>query len=149
MCVCMCVCACVCVCVYVRARVRVCVRVYMRLCVCLCLCLCVCCVFVCVAGSALVFDDRIFHYGGENLTENIRTCIFYSFARPFYTDGFVSTLSFKTNCQRTYICMCLVMMGPSFYLCTIFFWAKVLIICPFFWRRYLHRGAPCAWEGRG
>ena len=38
-------------------------------------------------GSALIFDDRIFHYGGANLSKNARTCIFYSFARPFYTDG--------------------------------------------------------------
>jgi len=38
-------------------------------------------------GSALVFDDRVFHYGGENRSSEVRTCIFYSFARPFFTDG--------------------------------------------------------------
>jgi ectoine hydroxylase-related dioxygenase (phytanoyl-CoA dioxygenase family) len=38
-------------------------------------------------GSALIFDDRVFHYGGANLSTHARTCIFYSFARPFYTDG--------------------------------------------------------------
>eukprot|EP00802_Teleaulax_amphioxeia_P020999 Tamp_21320.p1 GENE.Tamp_21320~~Tamp_21320.p1 ORF type:complete len:294 (+),score=41.91 Tamp_21320:86-967(+) len=38
-------------------------------------------------GSVLVFDDRIFHYGGENRSQDIRTCIFYSFSRPYYTDG--------------------------------------------------------------
>ena len=38
-------------------------------------------------GDALLFDDRIFHYGGANLSDTTRTCIFYSFARPFYSDS--------------------------------------------------------------
>ena len=37
--------------------------------------------------ACLVFDDRVFHFGGANTTSEVRTCVFFSFARPWFTDG--------------------------------------------------------------
>ncbi|KAJ1493945.1 hypothetical protein T484DRAFT_1928402 [Baffinella frigidus] len=38
-------------------------------------------------GDCLVFDDRVFHFGGANKTSAVRTCVFFSFAREWFTDG--------------------------------------------------------------
>jgi len=41
-------------------------------------------------GQAIIFDDRVFHQGAANLSSSPRTCVFYSFARSWFTDGVAS-----------------------------------------------------------
>ena len=38
-------------------------------------------------GDAIVYDDRIFHYGPANKSSTPRTVVFASFARRWYVDG--------------------------------------------------------------
>lgn len=41
---------------------------------------------ICVAGTAILFDYRILHRGSANRTEVKRPCLYFTYAKPWFTD---------------------------------------------------------------